>query len=1099
MHKPDISSIELAINSGRILADGATGTMLDSILGDSLADKRDLLPVEQPEVIKKLHLAYLSAGAELVKTATFNASELGLKRFAGKETASSLAYRINQTAASLARSCCNEAVLADGKARWVAGSIGPGTEAPSLGGLSYHALKASYLPQCLGLIEGGADIALIETVQDSLQCKAAMGALREAERLSGKSLPFIVSASVDSRGRLLSGADAEAFAAIIEPFKPLALGLNCSGGPDELEAAFESLSKVSSLPLSIMPNAGLPHSEGGRVTWPLDAGSFAQKTMAIAQKYGAAIIGGCCGTGPEYISRLVACISGIAKPADRPKRVFALASSFKRAAPDKGILIIDERANAAGSSVFKAILNTGDMEAAAQFAIGRAKKGSGAVDISVAGAKAAGGISEAELLSAIVSRLATVAEAAISVDTSDLHALEACLPLIPGRPLVNSVNLEDEEKAIKTIDLAKEYGAAIVCLAMDSEGPAYTAAKKLKVCQKLYALALSRGLEPEDLLFDPCTFPLASGDKSMALSAVESFAAIEGLKEACPGSASVLGVGNSSFGLPKAMRPGFTSRFLHAAKARGLGAAIMDPSILDSKLTEEQERLMDELILAKAGLSGYGQALERLLSRVHEQAITLKLPGNTEQAPNEKDAATILFNSIVGGNSGLSVSAAMQYALEEGQTAAAGQIAKAMTELGRRYDKGFLALPLVLRSADAARDAFSAIKAKHKSKKAGQKLVLSTVKGDLHDIGKNLVGMVLEAAGYEVLDLGTDRSAEDIANAAHGAIAVGVSGLLTRSLAEMTRLAKVMAETHPGIFLLFGGAAVDSSFVEASIEPVCPGKAAYAKDPFDALNILKNLKHGVALPAKARTCSNKPENTEAMEAASLVKAYAFSPPFLGSASLPDMELDELLGKVDEKTIYRSRWKYKDDNEGKAALHELIECAKEHGGIKASARYGFFKAGKTGNSVSFSDDSGREQAFLFPVLKSGHSIASFYAETDSAAAFCVTLGSRAESFLNKQKGNSSLYLRAHGLLAGLAEAAAAISHERINNMLKDKKAKGKRFSFGFPACPGVEYNAALLELLEAGRIELSVNEGHMLTPEFSVTAIIIPRAEARYLS
>ncbi len=1098
MHKPDISSIEIAINSGRILADGATGTMLDSILGDSLADKRDLLPVEQPEVIKKLHLAYLSAGAELVKTATFNASELGLKRFAGKETASSLAYRINQTAASLARSCCNEAALADGKARWVAGSIGPGTEAPSLGGLSYHVLKASYLPQCLGLMDGGADIALIETVQDSLQCKAVIGALREAERQRGKSLPFIVSASVDSRGRLLSGADVEAFAAIIEPFKPLALGLNCSGGPDELEAAFESLSKVSSLPLSIMPNAGLPHSEGGRVTWPLDADSFALKTIGLAEKYGAAIIGACCGTGPEHISRLASCISGIAKPADRPKRVFALASSFKRVAAGKDILVIDERSNAAGSTAFKAILKTGDMDAAAQFVIARAKKGSGAVDISIAGARPANGLSESEFLAAIVARLATVAEAAISVDTTDLNALEACLPFIPGRPLINSVNLEDMEKAIKTFKLAKEYGAAIVCLAMDSDGPASTAAKKLEVCKRLYELALSCGLEAEDLLFDPCTFPVASGDKSLALSAVETFAAIEGLKEVCPGSHSVLGVGNSSFGMPKAMRPGFTARFLHAAKARGLGAAIMDPAVLDCELPEQLERLMDELILAKAGVSSYGQALERLLSQLPEPTSAIKHSGSTEDQPGKEDAASVLFNSIVSGNSALSVSAAMQYSLEAGPTAAAGQIAEAMTELGRRYDEGFLALPLVLRSADAARDAFSAIKAKGDRKKTGQKLVLSTVKGDLHDIGKNLVAMVLEAAGYEVLDLGTDRSPEDIANAAHGAIAVGVSGLLTRSLAEMTKVAKAMAELHPGILLLFGGAAVDSSFVKESIEAIYPGKAAYAKDPFEALGILKNMPRELVQPVNAKARSYKPKKDDTSEAESLVKA-AFSPPFLGSASLPDMELDELLGKVNEKAIYRSRWKYKDDSEGKAAMHELVELAEKHGGIKASARYGFFKARKTGNSVSFSDNSGREQAFLFPVLKSGHSVASFYADNDSAAAFCVTLGSQAESFLNKQKGNSSLYLRAHGLLAGLAEAAAVISHERINNMLKDKKAKGKRFSFGFPACPGVEYNAALLELLEAGRIGLSVNEGHMLTPEFSVTAIIIPRAEARYLS
>ncbi|PKL07990.1 MAG: methionine synthase, partial [Spirochaetae bacterium HGW-Spirochaetae-7] len=496
-----------------VIADGATGSLLDVMLGDELADRRDLVALDRPDIASQVILAYIEAGAEIIKTATFNANARSMKRFfsaglPGQGPATdpeTLARRLNEASAGIARAAVDVAVAADGRPRWVAGSVGPGSDAPSLGGSSYGELRDSYLPQMLGLIAGGADLVLIETVQDPLQAKAAIGALEEAGRVSGRTLPFIVSATVDGRGRMLSGADVRAFAAIIEPFQPLAIGLNCSGGPDELAPACGALAAVSSAPICIMPNAGLPRSSGGKVTWPLDAATFAARTGGMARRLGAAIVGGCCGTGPGHIAALVGIMAGAPAPVARPGRIFALASAFTSmpvaGSGKAGIFVIDERSNAAGSAAFKAIVKAGDFEAAARFVVDRAARGADAVDVSVAGSVR----DERAAMVEIVSRAASVMVAAISIDSTDPEVIAAVLPLVGARPLVNSVNLEDTGKAVRLFDLARGFGAAVVCLAMDGLGPARDRATKLSICRRLYELALSRGLAPEDLLFDTAT------------------------------------------------------------------------------------------------------------------------------------------------------------------------------------------------------------------------------------------------------------------------------------------------------------------------------------------------------------------------------------------------------------------------------------------------------------------------------------------------------------------------------------------------------------------------------------------------------------------
>ena len=664
---------------------------------------------------------------------------------------------------------------------------------------------------------------------------------------------------------------------------------------------------------------------------------------------------------------------------------------------------------------------------------------------------------------------------------------------------------------------------------MDGQGPARDRATKLAICRRLYELALSRGLAPEDLLFDTATFPVASGDKSLAASALETLAAVRGLDATCPGSLSVLGVGNSSFGLPRAQRPAFTSRFVAAARAAGLGAAIVDPATLAIAVPEALADAADALIEARHGTDGYGEAVERLLSlgqpapgaQATDTPASLPPEGTREAGSPEEVAAAVLAGDSKRAVRAVSAAVA---AATLSPAATAGAIAGAMAELGRRYDAGSIALPLVLRSADAARDAFAALRASSPRDAPGTPgrpeatVVLSTVRGDLHDIGKNLVGMVLEAAGFDVRDLGTDRSADDIAAAAleSGAIAVGVSGLLTRSLVEMEKVALALADAGSKALLICGGAAVDREYVAERIEPLRPGLVAYGKDPFEAVGLLERPRrlgepdstgrprgHHQSAMASRQPRRNRQGNGRA-ESDSSRAPHSRLPSSGRLRWIPSPSKNcwqpwtstpwsVRAGHIQTPSKAARRWPMR-----RASSAVTAESRRRAATVISSPAQG------TTTSSSCPSGSSRWFAFRFPREPGGErrSVADYWADDDVAAAFCVTLGSGATDYLAtvRAAGDSSAYLRAHGLLAGLAEAAAELVHRRLALWLAGRGAAsaGKRYSFGFPGCPGVEFNADLLELLSAGEIGLRTTAGHQLDPEFSVTAVLVPRAVARYI-
>lgn len=572
-----------------LLADGSTGTALQALIPEA-AERVPLLPLERPDVIEALHRGYLAAGSDIVETATFTASVEGLARFAGGEDPSAFAYRVNLAAAKAAVRAARDAEAGAKRPKWVAGSIGPGGGLPSLGFSSWSELRDSYLPQARGLADGGVDFAIVETCQDPLQVKAALAAL--AHPKGGRGLRAIVSATVESSGRLLAGTSPAAFAAIVAPFEPLAIGMNCSGGPDELALPFAQLARYSPFPLCFMPNAGLPIEVEGRTAWPLGPEDFAAKTEAIARRHGVAVVGGCCGTGVEHIRALAGWLAERPRPEARPPRRSVLASLYEARIVGPEMFTIGAGADVSRSARFAALLDAEDFDSIADAALEAESSGVDAVCLRLARA----GRNEAEDLRQLVSHIAPRARSALCLDSGDLEAVAAALPFSSGRAIVRALDLEDPARSRRVFELAREHGAAVACA---SGGRARTAAETAKVCSALYRTATEEyGLRPESLFFELPAFPAADAPEGVFMESLESIAA---LKAACPGSLTLLDVGAVSAGLPDAVRPAAGAVFMRLAAEAGLDAVILGPegTADPASLPEGLEGAARSLVLEK--------------------------------------------------------------------------------------------------------------------------------------------------------------------------------------------------------------------------------------------------------------------------------------------------------------------------------------------------------------------------------------------------------------------------------------------------------------------------------------------------------------------
>lgn len=793
----------------------------------------EYLNVTRPDAILKIHRDYLSAGADAVETNSFG----GAAHILAGHGLEGRCREINRTAASLARRAADE-FSRPGAPRFAAGSMGPGSRLPSLGQITFDQLAASYRPQAEGLLEGGADLLIIETCQDLLQLKAALAVVRS---LSAE-VPVIVQVTMDRTGRTLTGSDITAVLGALEPLPVAAIGLNCGLGPEGLAGAVRYLARHSSKPVSVMPNAGLPRMRRGRAVYDLSPADFAKQMRAFARDFGLNIAGGCCGTTPDHIRELARAVGKLKPrlPAERRARVSSLYQAQDVRAPIRP-LIVGERTNASGSRRFRELLEKHDHQGMAGLALEQEREGAHLVDLSLAAA----GRDEAADMDRLCLILNTSLRLPVMVDCTDPRALEAGLKRLAGRSVVNSINLEDGGgKAGRILSLCLIHGAAVVGMAIDERGMAADGKRKAEVAGRLVGFVKRRGLTEQELFLDLLTFTLGSGDRNLENAGRETLAALEQVKKRFPECPTILGVSNISYGLPGAARRALNSVFLHEALSRGLDAAIMHAGKVQPLYSVDKSAADICRSLIHNRLYRGRRPLEALLE--HFQQKGREEPDRLSPLPPPGER---LRRSIVEGDAGKAASAAQELLGEQSaRSILSGVLLPAMDEVGRLFKAGRTQLPFVLRSAEAMKEATGLLAPRLGSSRVKGRgtMVLATVRGDVHDIGKDLVDMILTANGYRVVNLGVKRTAEDIMLAArkHKPEAVGLSGLLVESARAMGEYLDAFGSGGLKVPVICGGAALSRKFVEKDLARRYRGRVYYAADAMEGLRIMDRICRG---------------------------------------------------------------------------------------------------------------------------------------------------------------------------------------------------------------------------------------------------------------
>ncbi|MCU0236281.1 MAG: homocysteine S-methyltransferase family protein [Acidobacteria bacterium] len=1083
--KPDI---ERRRREKVLVLDGAMGTaLMAAALG---ADDyhghegcHDYLVLSRPLVVAGIHAAYLEAGCDIIETDTFGAQALELAKHGLGERA----YEINKAAAALAVKTA-AGFSRGGHWRYVAGSIGPGSLLPSLEQVDFSSLEDSYLAQALGLLDGGVDLFQVETCQDMLQAKAALRALSRAFRQRRRSRPVSLLVTLE-KNRMLMGTDIATALATFLPFPLFAFGVNCGTGPDEMAEAVRALAAGSPFPLAVMPNAGLPAFRSGRYVYDLEPAPFARRMRAFVERDRAAIVGGCCGTTARHIRALARQVGG-ASPAPPQKRgrngqatsLFVVQELRVRPGP----LIIGEQTNATGSRKFKAALLADDLDAMLTVAQEQAREGAHLLDLNVAYA----GRDEARDMARAASRMNARNRLPLMLDSASLPALEAGLKGCAGRAVINSINLEDGgARAEAILSLARDFGAAVVCLAIDEEGMARDRARKVSVLRRLYDLALRRGLRPEDLFLDPLTFTLASGDTGLAVAGIETLAALPLLRKKMPRAHTLLGVSNISYGLLPAARRIVNAVFLYHAVQGGLDAAIFHAGrVLPlNRIDPGEIRLAEDLIFNRC--QGGHNPLRSIMEHFQGRQGGEPLEKSGQETPAERVRAAVLNGNAAGLESDLDLLAATTAPLD----IVNGHLLKAMAEVGALFEKGIMQLPFVLQAAEVVKAALDILEPR--LPKAGRRLrgsmVLATVKGDVHDIGKNLVDIILRSNGYRVFNIGTNQGGEEITAAVkkHRPGHIGLSALLVRSTLEMEGIMRHLREAGIRLPVICGGAALTPGFVSSVLRPAYKEKVAYAADAFAAMKIMAGEALPVASPAAGKSARSL--------AAGVAPAAPAVPPFLGSRVVA-WSLDEILPLLDRRVLAKARWRMRSGAQADEFLAGMLELLKERGVSGFAAVYGYFSCERRGRN-SLAIGSGMDEAvFAFP-RRGGLSLADYFAGEDVAPLFIVSCGA-ALANLEKELFASdqySRYLLLHGFGAELAETLAAAMHARIRRELHLGEKRGKRFSPGFPAWPDLGAQRHIVRMLDAGRIGVSLSCGDQLLPELSASAMVVCHPRAAY--
>jgi 5-methyltetrahydrofolate--homocysteine methyltransferase len=1159
-----VAALAQALAERVVVADGAMGTMLQAAaptLDDFEGHEgcNEILNVTRPDIVRDIHDAYLTVGVDCVQTNTFGANWANLAEYGIADRI----FELAQKGAVIARDAADEWSRPD-RPRWVLGSVGPGTKLPSLGHVTFELLRDSYRSQVEGMIAGGVDGILIETSQDLLQAKAAVIGAQRAMAATGTSLPLAVNVTVETTGTMLLGTEIGAALTALEPLGIDYLGLNCATGPAEMSEHLRHLSQHARVGLACMPNAGLPQLSADGAYYPLTPEELADAHDLFTREYGIALVGGCCGTTPEHLRQVVERVQGREVPNRTIQPEAGVSSLYQHVSlhQDASYLAIGERTNANGSKAFREAMLEKRWDDCIEIARSQTREGSHLLDLCVDYVGRDGAADMREL----AGRLATASTLPLVLDSTEPAVIEAGLECLGGRSVINSVNYEDgdgPESRIRTLlPIIKEHGAAVIALTIDEEGQARTAEWKVRIAERLITqLTGEFGLREQDIIVDCLTFPIATGQEETRRDGIETIEAIRELKQRHPDVLTTLGVSNISFGLNPAARAVLNSVFLHECVKAGLDSAIVHAArILPiARIPEEQYDVALDLVYDRRRAAADGTEAYDPLTRFLElfEGVVVSADDRAQELAGLPLFERLERRIIDGERTGLEDDLNQALAERSALAIVNDTLLAGMRVVGELFGSGQMQLPFVLQSAEVMKAAVAHLEPHmERSDEQGKAtIVLATVKGDVHDIGKNLVDIILSNNGYAVVNLGIKQPIASILDAAeeHSADAIGMSGLLVKStvvmkdnLEEMNQ--RGVAARWP---VLLGGAALTRAYVEDDLASLYAGEVRYARDAFEGLRLMDAIAAAKAdaetdlsavLPERRKRrvarAARVPEAPDAPDVRSDVATDnpVPEPPFWGSRVIRGIPLADYAAYLDERATFLGQWglrgsrgdgpSYEElvETEGRPRLRMWLDRLHTEGILEAGVVYGYWPAYSEGRDlvVVAPDDHGRELArFTFPRQRRDRRLclADFFrpresGELDVVAFHLVTMGSRVAEVTGKLFADNAYrdYLELHGLSVQLTEALAEFWHVRVRDELgfggEDSPSldeifrqgyRGSRYSFGYPACPELADRETLVRLLEPERIGVTLSEELQLHPEQSTDALIVHHPEAKYFN
>ncbi|WP_427923514.1 methionine synthase [Streptomyces sp. cg40] len=1154
-----VSELREALATRVVVADGAMGTMLQAqepTLDDfeNLEGCNEILNITRPDIVRSVHEAYFGAGVDCVETNTFGANHSAMAEY----DIADRVYELSESGARIARETADDFAARDGRRRWVLGSVGPGTKLPTLGHIGYATLRDGFQANAEGLLAGGADALIVETTQDLLQTKSSILGARRAMEATGVDVPLLVSMAFETTGTMLLGSEIGAALTALEPLGIDMIGLNCSTGPAEMSEHLRYLARHSRTPLLCMPNAGLPILTKDGAHFPLDPEGLADAQEHFVQDYGLNLVGGCCGTTPEHLRQLVERVREL-EPVERHPQPEPGAASLYQTVPfrqDTAYMAIGERTNANGSKKFREAMLEARWDDCVEMARDQIREGAHMLDLCV-DYVGRDGVADMEELAG---RFATASTLPIVLDSTEVAVIRAGLEKLGGRAVINSVNYEDgdgpDSRFAKVTRLAQEHGAALIALTIDEEGQARTPEHKVAIAERLIEdLTTNWGIHESDILIDTLTFTICTGQEESRGDGIATIEAIRQLKSRHPDVQTTLGLSNISFGLNPAARVLLNSVFLDECVKAGLDSAIVHASkILPiARFTEEEVKTALDLVYDRRA-EGY-DPLQKLMALFEGATTKSRTAGRAEELAALPLDERLKRRIIDGEKNGLEADLAEALQTRPALDIVNETLLDGMKVVGELFGSGQMQLPFVLQSAEVMKTAVAYLEPHMEKSDAEGKgtIVLATVRGDVHDIGKNLVDIILSNNGYNVVNLGIKQPVSAILEAAeeHRADVIGMSGLLVKStvimkenLQELNQ--RKMAADYP---VILGGAALTRAYVEQDLHEIYEGEVRYARDAFEGLRLMDALigvKRGVPgakLPElkQRRVRASAPVEVEERPEEGHVRSDVAvdnpipTPPFRGTRVIKGIQLKEYASWLDEGALFKGQWGLKQartgegpsyeelvETEGRPRLRGLLDRLQTDNLLEAAVVYGYFPCVSKDDDLIILDDEGNERTrFTFPRQRRGRRLclADFFrpeesGEKDVVGFQIVTVGNRIGEETAKLFESNSYrdYLELHGLSVQLAEALAEYWHARVRSELgfagedpadvEDMfalKYRGARFSLGYGACPDLEDRAKIADLLEPERIGVHLSEEFQLHPEQSTDAIVIHHPEAKYFN